>query len=133
MSSKFTNEIISEVDIVVPLPVNERVEECLQWVEHCDDIPAEDDDSYRQMEPHRPHQNGVDDIRQPADVENHVDQRELELEHVVDLPLVIRVLSVALNQLSVDFSAALHINHWVRNHDKQDSSIIQDVVRHHTN
>lgn len=118
------------VQLVVPFPVNQRVEKRLEGVQNGDDVPAYDDDSDWQVEPHRPHQNRVHDIRQPANVKNHVDQRELDLEHVVDLSLVVRVLSIALNQLSINLFATLHVNQRVCNHHKQDWPVVENVVRH---
>lgn len=120
------------VDLAVPLPVNQNVEERLQRIEYRHDVPAEDNDVDRQIEPHRPHENRVNDVRQPANVKHDIDKRELDLKHVVDLPLVVCIFAVSLYQLLINLFAALQVQDRVHDHHDEDRPVVQNVVWHHS-
>lgn len=118
--------------LIVPLAIHQHVEECLQWIQYGDDVPTYDNDMNWQMEPHCPHKNSIHDIWQPADIKDQIYQREFDFEHIVDLPLIVSVGTIPLNQLSVHFFAALHIQDWVGNHYNQNWTIVEHIVRHHS-
>lgn len=123
-------QVLAAVEFVVPLSIHQNVEERLKGVQYGDDVPANYNHFDGQTKPHRPHENCIDDVRQPTNVKNCVDEREFDLEHVENLPLVVCILTVALNELFVHLSAALYVQNRIHNHHNQNRPIVQDVARH---
>lgn len=102
----------------------------MKWIEDGDDIPTTDDDSDREVEPHRPHEHCVDDVWHPTDEEYRVDEREFDLEHVENLPLVVSELPVALDELLVHLLAALEVQNRICNHHNENRPVVENVTRH---
>lgn len=76
ISPKLPQDVIlhgdEAIEFIVPLSIHQSVEESLEGVENCHDVPADDNHSNRKVEPHRPHENRVDDVGQPTNVENYI-------------------------------------------------------------